>query len=421
MPMRGHSTVWAVAMLAAATAALGAIGSDAMWLVPLGSEVAHGRLPGSIPFAVAPTHGWHDVPAGAELVFWALYHALGGLRGIVIAQTVAVATGFGALAAGTRRLAVPVVVLAGSLPAVAVAGVQLFSVALFSLLLLLLESESRSIWLAVPLVALWANLHGGVLVGVGLLACYAVFHRRRALPVLAASIVAVFANPALWHTPTYYENVFRTVVAREGKGMWGPLGTSGFDIALIVAGLLLLAVIARGPDVRLWEAVALLGLAAGTVHAARTGIWFLFVAAYPAARGLRPREPRQTIVTSAAIVLGVLTVVLLTKGPPDPGSHRLAALAARDRVTVLAEPILGQQVALAGGRVWVDNPVDAFRRSDQQVYVDWLYGSSESAVEHAGLVLVRPTSKAGRRAAKDPRLQRIAADAHAVLYRVSRG
>ncbi|MDE3189727.1 MAG: hypothetical protein KGL94_02780 [Acidobacteriota bacterium] len=415
---------WLVAALAAAVGALGVVGSDALWLVPLGREIAHGHLPGSIPFATAPTHGWHDVPAGAELVFFALYRALGGLRGIVVAQSAAMAVGFGALAAGLRRnaaLPVAAVVLAGSIPAVAVAGVQLFSVALFSLLLLLLESASRSIWLAVPLFALWGNLHGGVLVGLGLLACYAVLHRPRALPVLAVSVLAVFANPALWSTPRYYAHVFGTVVAREGKGMWGPLGASGFDIALVVAAIVLLAAIARRPDVRVWEAVALLGLAAATVHAARTGTFFLFVAAYPAARALRPRPLRSSVVTSAAIVLTVLAVALLVVGPTDPGSSRLAAEAARGQRTVLAEPILGQQVVLAGGRVWIDNPVDAFREPDQRLYVDWLYGSSDAAVAHAALVLVAPASKAGRRAARDPRLTRIGADAHAVLYRVSRG
>ena len=414
---------WAVAALAAALAALGVVGSDALWLVPLGREVAHGHLPHSIPFAAAPTHGWHDVPAGAELIFWALYRVLGGLRGIVVAQCMAVAIGFGALAAGLRRgrVIVPLVVLAGSIPAVAVAGVQLFSIALFSLLLLLLERESRSIWLAVPLVALWGNLHGGVLVGLGLIACYAVFHRRRALPVLAASVLAVFANPALWHTPRYYENVFGSVVAREGKGMWGPLGTSGFDVALIVAGLLLLAAVARRPDVRLWEAVALFGLAAATAHAARTGTFFLFVAAYPASRRLSLRPLRRSVVTSAALVLSVVAVVLVVRGPSDPGSRRLAAEAARTGNTVLADPILGHQVVLAGGRIWVDNPVDAFRKVDQRLYLDWLDGDGAAAVGHAGLVLVSPASKAGKRAAQDPRLTRVAADVHAVLYRVSRG
>jgi hypothetical protein len=427
MPMR-HPLPWAIAALAAAVAAVGAIGSDALWLVPLGRIVAHGHLPGSIPSAAAPTGGWHDVPAGAEVVFWALYRVLGGLRGLVVAQSVAAAVAFAALAVGLRRgdrdgaaVVVAIIVLIGAIPAVAVVGVQLFSLALFSMLLLFLESEPRRLWLAIPLIALWANLHGGVLTGLGLLACYIVFHRPRAIPVLAASTLAVFANPALWRTPSYYRAVFGSAVAREGKGMWAPLGTSGFDVALIVAGLLLLAAVAHRPDVRLWEVVALLGLAAGTIHAARTGVWFLFVAAYAAARGLRLGSPRPRLVAFAAVVLALLAVALLAKGPPDPGSTRLARLAARDGRTVLADPILGQQVALAGGRVWVDNPVDAFDRADQDVYLDWLDGHGRGALLHAGLVLVVPSSDAGRVAATDPRLARIAADANAVLYRVSRG
>jgi hypothetical protein len=428
MPMPRRSVPWAVAMLAAAAGALGAIGSDALWPIPLGHLVAHGRLPGSIPFATAPTH-WHDVPAGAELVFWALYRALGGLRGLVLAQSVAAAVAFGVLASGLRRqagdgpaLVVAIVVLVGAIPAVVVVGLQLFTLLLFALLLAFLEAEPRRLWLAIPLVALWSNLHGGVLTGLGLLACYVVFQRPRALPVLAGSVLAVFANPQLWHTPLYYKAVFGSALAREGKGMWAPLSLAPFDLVLVVTALLLLAAaFARGPRIHLWEAVALVGLAAGTVHAVRTGPWFLFVAAYPAARGLRLRTPRPRIVGSAAVVLGLAAIILLAKGPPDPGSHRLAGLAARDGVAVLAEPILGQQVALAGGRVWVDNPVDAFRRADQQLYLDWLDGHGQQAVAHAELVLVRPTSKAGRRAVVDARLHRIAADVNAVLYRVSRG
>ena len=426
--MPGRSVPWAVAMLAAAAGALGAVGSDALWLVPLGRLVAHAHLPGSIPFATAPTH-WHDVPAGAELVFWALYRALGGLRGLVLAQAVAAAAAFGVTASGLRRqagdgpaLVVAIVVLVGAIPAVVVVGVQLFTLLLFAALLAFLESEPRRLWLASPLVALWGNLHGGVLTGLGLLGCYVVFHRPRALPVLAGSVLAVFANPQLWHTPLYYKAVFNSALAREGKGMWAPLSLTPFDVVLVVAALVLLAAaFVRGRNIHLWEAVALLGLAAGTVHAARTGAWVLFVAAYPAARGLRLSAPRPRIVGAVAVVLGLVAITLLAKGPPDPGSHKLAELAARDGVPVLAEPILGQQVALARGRVWVDNPVDAFRRSDQQLYLDWLDGNGRRAIQHAELVLVRPTSKAGKRAAADSRLHRIASDANAVLYRVSPG
>src|SRR5947208_2033801 len=83
-------------------------------------------------WAAAPTGGWHDVPAGAEVVFWALYRLLGGLRGLVVAQSVAAAVAFAALAVGLRRedrdgaaVAIAVVVLIGAIPAVVVVGVQL--------------------------------------------------------------------------------------------------------------------------------------------------------------------------------------------------------------------------------------------------------------------------------------------------------
>ena len=141
--------VFAVAAMAGLVGALGVIGTDAFWLVPLGHEVAHGHIPSSVTFATAPSSGWHNVPAAAELLFWALYRLLGGARGLVIAQTAAAAVGFGALAWGIRReasdrttLAIGGVVILGALPAVVVTGVSLFSLALFPVLLGLLEAET---------------------------------------------------------------------------------------------------------------------------------------------------------------------------------------------------------------------------------------------------------------------------------------
>jgi hypothetical protein len=105
-------------------------------------------------------------------------------------------------------------------------------------------------------------------------------------------------------------------------------------------------------------------------------------------------------------------------GPRDPGSERLARLAAVTGKPVLAEAVLGQQVALAGGRVWVDNPIDAFRRPDQSSYVDWLYGrpGGAAALGHASYVLVAPGSVAARLAARDPGLRVLARAPGAVLY-----
>jgi hypothetical protein len=312
-------TVTAVTGLAALLASLSLVGADALWLVPLGREIAHGHLPGSIPNAAATTSGWHDVPALGQLAFWALYRALGGDRGLLALQVAAAAAGFWALARGLVReaaggtaLAVSAIVLVGSLPAVFVIGVSLFSLALFPLLLLLLETDGRApdsrIWLAPVIIAAWGNLHGGVLAGWGLLACYLVLARARRDPwlsagVLAAATIALFVNPVLWNTPAYYRGVFANEARRMGTGLWKPLELGGFDLILIVAaGALVVLALAGRRSIRLWEAVALAGLALATVGVARTGTWFLFVAAYPAARAFTLRPPSERVLRMAGFV-----------------------------------------------------------------------------------------------------------------------
>ena len=430
---------WVVAAAAAVAASIGVLGADVLWGVPLGRELAHGHLPHGVDFADALTSGWHDLPAGAELVVWALYRTLGGDRGLVLGQVAAAAVAFGALAEGLRReapaggvLVASALVLAGSLPAVVVVGMASFSLALFPLLLLVVERDvrrpGRLIWLAVPLLALWGNLHGGVLVGWGLLACYLLLARARrglgtALGVLAAATVALFANPALWHTPSYYRGVFDSEPARRASDLWKPLGTGGFDLLLLVAALALVALAVAGrARVALWEVLALAGLAAATVHVARTGVFFLFLAAYPAARGLRLQGPKPRLLATSAVGLAAGAVLGLALQSSGPGSKALAARAAASGRPVLATSLLAGQVAAAGGRVWVSNPIDAFSRSDQRLYLDWLAGRREGApaVRHAAFVLAASGSPAGRVAAHDPRLVLVAADGDAALYRVRR-
>jgi hypothetical protein len=428
--------VWAVGALAGLVGALGVIGTDALWLVPLGHEIAHGHLPSSIPFATAPTSGWQNVPAAAEFLFWGAYQVFGGTRGLVVAQVAAAAIGFAALAWGVRRegssgttLAVCGVALVGALPAVAVTGLSLFSLALFPVVLALLEAEtrapSRRIWLAVPLLAVWGNLHGAALAGLGLLACYLVFERARqswrlAVGVIAASMLGLFLTPALWNTPAYYWGVIRSEPARSGEGLWTPLGLGGFSVVLVAAAVVLaVCALHRGwGRIRLWEGVALAGLTLGTLEVARNGTWLLFVLAYPAARGLDFGALPARLLLGIAAVSGIVGLTLLVRGPADPGSVPLARLAAYDGQPVLAQAVLGQQVALLHGRVWVDNPIDAFRRADQRLYLDWTAGrpSGAPAVSHAAFVLVKPGTKAAEVAATDPRLVLVIDDPNAALY-----
>jgi hypothetical protein len=189
--MLAGSTLPAIAFAALLTGVAGTIGPDSLWLSALGRSVLRlGALPNGIPYASAPSSGWHDVPALAELVFRGLQWSLGD-RGLLAAQVVAAVLAVLLIARDARRLgatdagsavALVIVVLSGLL---AFAGIraQLFSLVLLPALVSLLRSDERSpsrrIWLLVPLLALWSNLHGVALVGLGLALLYLLASRVR--------------------------------------------------------------------------------------------------------------------------------------------------------------------------------------------------------------------------------------------------
>jgi hypothetical protein len=397
----------ALPFAAAALASFAVLGADSRWLVALGPHVVH-----ALPFATAPTSGWHDVPALAQTVLRGL-HALLGDRGLVLAQ---LAAAFAAFRLLPRGLPGGLALLA-AVPTIAVVRAELFSLVLFPALLVLLERRPDRLWLCVPLVALWSNLHGSVLVGLALLWVYVAVERRRAWPVGIAATVAACLTPALWHTPQYYWGVARNETARRGVGLWEPLGLRRFDVLLALCVLALIAIASRRRAWHPWEAVACAGLAVATIHSARIGTWLAFVASYPAARAWKGRETRATFFLAPA--LAALAVVGVVLGPPQTGSPRLADRAARTGAAVLAEPITAEQVELAGGRVWVADPIDAFRRADQRLYLDWLDGHGDGAVAHARYVLVDANGTPGRRAARDARLRAVAHDNGFVLYVVT--
>lgn len=81
--------------------------------------------------------------------------------------------------------------------------------------------------------------------------------------------------------------------------------------------------------------------------------------------------------------------------------------------------MLAEQVALAGGRIWVGNPLDAFSHADQSLYLDWLEGraAGDAALRHAPrVVLVHPGSESDLRIRARGRLRELARDEHAVVY-----
>jgi hypothetical protein len=427
----------AVAVATGVAGLLSVVGADSRWLGALGAAIVRtGHIPRGVPFAVVPSGHWHNVPVLAELLFHGLLAI--GPRGLLVAQLVAVAIALSAVAFDARPLGAQDGQAAGAVLIAAVAAIpelsivrsQLFSLALFPLLMLLLRAEtrrpSRRIWLVLPLLASWSNLHGAVLVGLALLFVYlAVFRlRRRPLETVgvgAAACLACCLTPALWRTPLYYRGVLENEAARRGVGLWAPLTVhKPFDVVLAAGAIVLLVLALRGRPY-LWELVAFAALVAVTIAASRDGVWLVLALAPRAACGL-PQGTFSRRLALAGFAVGAAATLLAVANGPGPAGASAAlverTVTAAHGTPVLAEDTLAEQVALDGGRIWIGNPLDAFPRSAQSTYLDWLAGSprGDADVARVDVVLVESGSRAERRIADNPAFVPAASDSYATLF-----
>jgi hypothetical protein len=429
-----------VAVVTAFAAVISAVAADARWLAALGHAItARGGIPDGVPFADAPTHGWQNVPALAELIFGGL-DSLAGARGLQFAQVACVAIACSLVAYDARRLGagdrsamiVLIAVIPAAFAAIVAIRAQMFSLALFPVLAVILRAESRRpsrlIWLIPPLLALWSNLHGAALTGLAVAGAYLLLERGRREPlvaggVLVASVAALCLTPALWHTPSYYSGVLGGEAARQGIGLWAPFSfSSGPDIATLVCLALAVWPLVRARP-SLWEIVALVGLAVLAGRTARGGVWVVLLAAPLVASGLPWRALRRSrFVPLVLVACGVLVVFGLVRGPINTAATPRVldrALAAAHGTPVIADSMLAEQVALAGGRVWVANPIDAFSRPDQRAWIAWLEGRPAGDALLAQIprvVFVQRGGAAERRISADRRFRLDLQDARAAVY-----
>jgi hypothetical protein len=431
--------VTTIALIVAVTALLGRIGADAQWLAALGHVIAtRHSIPAGIPFAATPTGHWPNALVLAELVFDGLERGLGD-RGLMLAQVVAV---MGALvvlardarAGGAEPIGISAALLIASLGAIsslAIVRVQLFSLLLFGALVALLRAQtrnpSRAVWWVVPLLALWSNLHGAALVGLGLVMAYLVLERGRrrpleAIAVGAASVVALCLTPALANTPAYYAGVMTNLAAQRGQGMWGPLSlTSPFDLILLAAALVLIWGAWR-TRLALWEWCVIAASAVLTVHADRNGVWLMFVLVAPAARVLAPERSLRALVPLVVPLSALALVLGLARGPAPSGASPTVitdALSLAHGTPVLADGSIDEQVALAGGRIWAGDPIDAFSRPVQAAYLNWLAGDADgrSALAPAvRVVLVGRGTQTQALMARLPRFESVGGDRTTAMY-----
>jgi hypothetical protein len=153
---------------------------------------------------------WVDQQWLAHVIFGAAY-GIGGWAALqvlwvgVVAATVGLTARAAFIAGAGLRMSV-VVALAGFAVAAQGLGLRAQALGLLCLAVLLVlvagrKARPRLLWLAVPLLAAWANLHGSFVVGLALLATTVIEDRRdrsarlRDLFVLGAAAVATLVNP----------------------------------------------------------------------------------------------------------------------------------------------------------------------------------------------------------------------------------
>ena len=401
-----------VAAWVVAVSGLVILGADLLWVVALGDSVrGGGGLGGGIPFATAAQVDWPNPYALSEVLLSVVHAA--GPSALAVLQVVVVATVLSLVALELRRtgtsptraaLVVSLVAVGGS-AAFAVARFPALSFVPFVLLILALRREAeaprRTIWLVPPLLVVWANLHGGVLVGLAVLGVFTVLARgvavRRRVLVALPSLALFALTSAGVRTPEYFRLALGNEAAARRSDLWAPpsLGHP-LDVAMLLAAAVLLALAAR--RLTTWEWLAFAGLAAGTLLAARNGIWLvLFLAVASAGRppddsAVSRRRPRRVgaFTVVLALATGVASAVVLAQrqdetAPPGEGAVALVREAANGG-TVLAKEPEAETFAQQGVTMWAANPIDAFQPQVQRQLLDFLHDCSVPPASLAAVV-----------------------------------
>lgn len=286
-----------------------------------GREIVQHGLPSADHLTLwAAGTSWTDQQWLGQLMLYGLVCA-GGLR-LALAADVALlvlALGLG-LAAARRFGASPrstavagafVLFAAGSSTAL---RTETLAYPLFAGLVWLLLADARApsprVLLAVPLLALWANIHGSVVLGAALAIVWGaerLLRRPRGQAAVSSLLVvgagaAVFASPYAASLPAYYEHTIGNDAFPTLLSEWAPATLSNEWRFYLLAGVALVAAAAahrRGAH----GTFAIVGSAmlfAASVHASRNVVWFaLFLAAVlpvwldrdlPASSKLPPRR-----------------------------------------------------------------------------------------------------------------------------------
>jgi hypothetical protein len=144
---------------------------------------------------------------------------------------------------------------------------------------------TRRIWLALPVLVLWANVHGSVVVAAalaGLLGAVQFFQgmRRRGVLLAVGAAASVLATPYGLSLLGYYHSTMGNPLFKKYISEWAPPtfpSTSSVPL-LLIAGVGLVLIARRPRHFTGFELAALLLLFIGGLAAVRSVVWFTYAA-----------------------------------------------------------------------------------------------------------------------------------------------
>ena len=389
--------------------------SDTWISLTAGRQIAAHGLPHVDTLSVAGLgRPWIDQQWLAHLAFYELWRA-GGNAAVGAASAIAFALAFGLLAALlVRRGAAPIAVVVALGAALvqcllfAETRAQSFAYPLFVILvwILLGESERRvgpRTLLVLPVLVVWANVHGSVLLGIAVcvacLARRAVGQRprarlascRRGRPDVALAAGTLLVTPYGWSMPAYYARVLGDP-ALKTIAEWQPASFAPLQLPFValLAGTLGTVCFAWGRGHRIPVDVLVIGALLGVLatHAVRYQTWFalgvapllaLAITRVRPGRDAQRRPPKPILMAAggllAAAVVGSAAFLAVTPAHTfdrfvsQPAVEASAGYAAaHPDARILADDVTGsallwQHPDLAG-RVGFDARTEIYRPSD---------------------------------------------------------
>jgi hypothetical protein len=306
---RGSDVLLAVAMLALGAAFLAYLPSAFSvdtWLGLVGGrDVWNHGIP-HIETLTALAHGthWVDQQWLSEIATYGLYLA-GGFALLGVANVGLIVAGVGGAIAAARKLgaspravmlALPVCVWL-MIPSREV-RTQEFAIPLFVAIVYLLAKDcrtpSKAVYWTLPILALWGNLHGTVTLGVGLVCLRGLtmlWDRRsvllrepgqwvRPLALVVGAPLCLLLTPYGFSALGYYDTMFLHSTVRDAVTEWQPITTEATMAVPFFAGAAaLIWLFGRHPSrTTLWDKLAILALAAGSIMVIRNVLFFALCA-----------------------------------------------------------------------------------------------------------------------------------------------